>query len=421
MGEYSIVMQSISRRKNKYVVTLLWLSAFLCFFGLFFESTVLKNGVINNNILRTYSILPYIGILLIAIADNAGPRDLYKKKYDDVGVLLYFLLLLISVIALTYMGAWDNKFGYFISIILPSIIIVYRFRQKKNFEDVFDLFVNFLAVACCLMLFTEILDIFTNMSISKWIANFSGIESLIKQSTNYARCVTYLGHPLTSAELLLFFYLFYHISCKLKQRHESFIPAIMALLGIALTQSRTALVLFLVCFLIFNFNNKRIRYIIIILLFIAVAYAFGIFDLVIARFTNGITSGDISSGRNTTLINLISTGQLRFYLLRAQTIMETGAQSRFAVALEYPILRWAFNFGVLIAIPLVLIAFIYPFIIVVRRGNKDIIISLIAIMLEVNSYSGIGDTGIRAFTYYVACVLIINAAIYIDSGKLSKD
>lgn len=397
-------------------ITYFRLSCIICFIGLFITASVFRYCVYNSTILQSYSPLLFTGIIFVYMSDKSFDAELGKQRWSKGDLLCYCVLLFISLGTVIYAHSWSEYYALLFSIIFPSIVTLYKFRSEKNFHDLFSLFLFFLQAAVILMFITEILDVCSDFKVSYWIAQTTGIESLIKQAS-YKRCITYIGHPLYATEIYISYYLFKHIQSKLYGRKESIICFIVPLLGVALTQSKTGIILLTVSFLAFNFNSKKIRYVGIALVLIGSCYMSGIFDSVIDRFILGIEIGDITSARNTVLFRLLSSGELQFGWIKMQSLSEFLASSKIAVALEYSILRWAFRFGLLITIPLVLIAYIFPIIKLIKKRNWDLLICLIVIIVDVNSYAGIGDAGNKALHYYIMAALILNAAHLINCYK----
>lgn len=389
------------------ILTYFRLSCAICFLGLFITASVLRYSIFRSNVLRTYSPLLFIGVILIFITDKKNDCKFGKDRWGDGDLFCYFVLLLTSLGVVIYTHSWSKNFALLLSVIFPSIVVLYRFRSEENYRDIFSMFMCFLNVSVYLMLITGFLDVCLGFKVSYWIAHTTGIDSLIKQAS-FKRCVTYMGHPLYATEIYLSYYIFKHIECKINNRKENIACFIISLLGVALTQSKTGIVLLAASFLVLNIKN--IRYMGIVLLLIGVCYLLGIFDSVIDRFMLGIQTGDITSARNTVLFRLLSSGQLQFGWFKMQSLADFSASSKVEVALEYSVLRWAFRFGLLITIPLVLIAYLLPIIKLVKKKSWDLLVCLMVIIIDVNSYAGIGDAGNKALHYYIMAALIINAA-----------
>lgn len=392
------------------------LSLIVCMFGLFIAGTVLRFVLYSNLTLKTYSPLLFLGTLFIYFTDKGSPYDIGYTRWNKTILKMYAVLGIVALVAFSYLHVWAMEGAVFLTIIVPSVVVAYRFRSSKNLYKAFNMFMLFLKICISFMLVTELLDIVSKFSVTNWIASVTGIESLLKQAT-YNRCVTYMGHPLYSKEIFLSYYLFSHIENMLYKKKETIAPFIVSFLGILLTQSKAGIILVAATFLLFNFNSKRMRYLGMGILIVCIGYVLGIFDSIISRFVSGIEAGDITSGRNTILERLLSSGKLQFGLFKMQRLTDYNSSLKVSVALEYPILRWAFRMGIVIAVILVLISFLYPLIILLRRKQWLLFWCLLIIVIDVNTYAGIGDASNKALHYYIMCTLILNISELVYKQK----
>lgn len=386
--------------------TKLKLYAYIAFSGLFITGSTLRNGVYSNSLLQQNSPLLVIGLVMICLV-KTKERNLYTQKFDKIGILLYTSLIFVSCSFFVIMGSFRSKLMSFISIILPSIVVLYRFQNKEQFYKVFEIWMKLLKLCVTLIVITGVIDILTNYSITHFFAEFTGIASY-SRIARQNRCVSYMGHPLYTAEICLSYYLFVHLRAEMTGEKESIIDFTMALLGAALAQGRTAVILLVVAYLLFNLKWRRLQYIVLGIALLWIGYELHIFDSIIQRFTSAISNGDISAGRNSSLFELITSGSLKLFWFTGQEIYYDGRVTLLGMALEYPILGWAYNYGIFIAIILLTLVFIYPLLIVAFRKQKDLLIALIFIILDVNSYSGIANNGYKPLHFYIMVCLILN-------------
>lgn len=400
-------------------LTKLELYAYIAFGGLFITGSTLRNGIYSNLLLKQHSPLLLIGLLMLCLV-RTKERDLSIQKFDRVGSLLYVLLIFSACSIFVIMGYFREKVMSFISVILPSIIVLYRFQNRQQFYKVFEIWMKLLKFCIILIVITGIIDILTSYSITHFFAEFTGISSYSRIASQ-DRCVSYMGHPLYTGEICLSYYLFSHMRAKMTGEKESIIDFTMALLGAVLAQGRTAVILLSVAYLIFNLKWKRLRYIVFGIILLWIGYKLHIFDSIIQRFIIAINNGDISAGRNSSLFELIRSGSLELFWFRGHEIYYDGSVTLLGMALEYPIVAWAYNYGIFITIILMMLVFIYPILIVSIRKQKDVLIALLFIILNVNSYSGISNNGYKPLHFYIMVCLLLNISkIFYKRNSKSK-
>ena len=98
----------------------------------------------------------------------------------------------------------------------------------------------------------------------------------------------------------------------------------------------------------------------------------------------------------------------------------TRTAEKMIAALEYPLLRWAYLFGIWFSALLGLILFFIPMVKAFQSKNKMIIIVLLILILDVNSYNGITTQSDDMLLYCVAVFLLLNLS-YILRGNKNED
>ena len=152
-------------------------------------------------------------------------------------------------------------------------------------------------------------------------------------------------------------------------------------------------------------------------------YAFGIFDTLIDRVVMGIAAGDITSSRNTKLEEMMRAGIIRYDWFQGHPF-DTGytsyVRASLVVALEYPLLRFAFMYGIAFSALLGIVLFILPVIYVFRKTGAVSALLLALYFFHVNTYSSI----CVAQDGMLRCVLItwmfLCASQFIDYKKRSE-
>ncbi len=402
---------------TKITITNIKIAAFVCFVGIFITGSALfRYGVYSNNTISNYSPLLFAGMLLMWILSNCSECDFSYKGYEKYGVYIYILCCVVSLICFAITNTWNIKKMIFLTIIVPTLMVCFRFKSKKQFLDVYSLWMFFLRFCVVLMLTTQMIDIVTSYGLTNFIAQSTGVESLIKQAGNF-RSVTYMGHPLFTTEIYISYYIFEHMNNKIKNRNDSLRIFIVALIGITLAKSKMGIVCIILCYLLFNRGFKKINRIVLLFAMLLVGYVFGIFDGLLERFMLSIETGDLTTGRNVMLIRYINNGYLKFDFWRGQSISDSAVSRKLVVALEYPILRWAYTMGVLITILLVILVFVYPLIVLIKRKQWDLLCGTVILFAQINSYAGIGEAGNKPAFFYIMCCLILNLSNYFWQEK----
>ena len=385
------------------------LAAFLCFCGIFVTSSALRSLIIPySSALYKFDLLTYIGFFLVIYFDRKLSYESAEFFHKDAVVFYAFAVFIIAFI-FTLNGTWRYWYGGFISIVLPSIIIFYKFYNKYFFWDFFEVFIVFLRIAVIVIYIGIVIDVVNGFIFSKTIAVLSGNYYLVRMAMYYKRTVTFFGHPLFSTEILLAFYVFNHIYVSLIGKKDGVIPFVLAGVGIAFCQSKTGIALILIAFILFNINIDHVVTIISAVLFGYVLYHMGLFDGVISRFTIDLAQGDITSGRNSLLKKYLSNGLLDFHLLEGHPY-----NPRVVTPLEYPILRWAYLMGGISAVLLMFMYFIIPMIKLIHCHKRDILIAFVIISVDVNTYSSLGDSGNYPIFFCILVCILLNLGYFYD-------
>ena len=127
---------------------------------------------------------------------------------------------------------------------------------------------------------------------------------------------------------------------------------------VLLTGSRSAMVC-LLCMIILAYSNaENIKYCIVIIVGLLAFYLAGLFDTVIDRIMIGIKSGDMTSSRNVQLDQLVAAGVIRYDWFTGHEF--DYSNNLLIIALEYPLLRFAFSYGIAFSVLLAIYLFVLP-------------------------------------------------------------
>lgn len=382
------------------------LSSFILCFGLFVAASTIRNGLFRNVLLQRFSPVLFLGVLLIIIACCRSSKERVQNSHDTK-YLVAVLFTALATIALTVSsGGLGEKLSLILSLFAPIPLLCFRLQKKSDLDDVFNIWLRFSRWSVIIIVFMNILDVVSGYAISSFFANYTGISSYFRQLRQH-RCISYMGHPLFTCEILLTHYLLSNVFYSSKGEKTPLIDFFAPLAGIAFARGRVAFLLIIIVFVVSNFERKRAGRIVLGMIILVTLYEIGLFDAVLQRFTNYSFRDDV---RNEAIFSLLSINQLRFYWLKGQSMATILDASILATALEYPILRWAYCFGILVSVLLSVICFVWPILKCVRAKNKMVLFVLLALIADVNSYSSLGDAGMKQVPFYVAVFLLLNAA-----------
>ena len=120
---------------------------------------------------------------------------------------------------------------------------------------------------------------------------------------------------------------------------------------------------------------------------------YGVLDLVLERFADGIEQGDLTTGRVSSLTSLMKDGILKFYLLKAQDGNLVNNSEAMIAALENPILRWAFRDGIIFAALMTAGVLVVPFFRIMKIGTIRITLLFLIFLITINTFDTICTIG----------------------------
>lgn len=387
------------------------LSTVICLIGVFVTGTVLRYGIYDIDYLQKYSPLMILGFVLVCSYSRGKSKDISYKRFDRK-ILPEYILLVCYCFILSFLQEEVRAYLQINVFIATSVIIaLFRFRDSGEYIGILKIWVSFLRLCVIIMICGELIDVLQNMAMTRFIADFSGLASLTRMYQK-GRSVTYMGHSLFSAEIYLIYYCFEYILCKIEKTKQRKWSLIISLIGVALTQARSTFVLLLLLIMILNMQTGKIKNIILFLLSVVIIYKLGFLNGILDRIAFGIANGDISSGRNTSIQLLLSTGKLDIRWFSGHIGYDETA-TLLNMSLEYPILAWAYCYGIFGAIIFVVILFLYPLVKAFIRKQRELLVIEVVIMLCVNSFAGLSTCGIQPFVYYITLCMLINTSNYL--------
>lgn len=395
---------------------------FLICIGLLFMPSTIRTSALHSE-WALINVASWLGIILLTKRYyNGGKVSVSKNGKLGVAnpiwiVLLVALFAMESLMLPEFTATSEVKYIY--ATILP-IYILYSVVDDDDIICYTKLFSRLLTVASTIVVICGLMDMFLGVGIGNSIAIFTNAASLI-ESIRQGRMVSYFGHPLLTAEIMILTFSFNTLVNYCIEKKSIFYTvyySLISVIGIGMCGGKTGLVLIAVEFALLYVNKKGLKYFIIVAAAVYWAYRYGLLDTVIGRFIAGFESGDITTGRNTALLRVIQGGVLRFNLLIGHAGMNLS--ERMIAALEYPPLRWAYLFGVWFSVLMCVVLFAIPAIKILKNKNIKIFIVFLILVLDVNSYNGITTQSDQMLLYCVSVFLLLNLS-YAVRGNGNED
>lgn len=393
---------------------------FLVCVGLLFTPDRMRTSVLHSE-WGLINVFSWIGIVLLTKKFYRNGKITVSKKEKKGVMNPIWLLLLIFLFALESIFLSRFEIVVTIKYIYATIMPVFILYMVLNSNEIIcytEMFSDLLTVVSTIVVICGLLDLLLGTGIGEFIAKFTDVASL-KESIRQGRMVSYFGHPLLTAEIMLLMFSFNTVvNFCLKKRSLLYTVyySLIGILGVGMCGGKAGLLLIMTEFVLLYTNKKGLKYVPIIVVVAYCAFRYGLLDVVIKRFIMGFTSGDMTTGRNTSLTLVLRSGELEFNWFLGHT--GTTLSERMIAALEYPPLRWAYLFGIWFSVLMCIILFLIPAIKVLKSRNMRIFTVLLVLMLEVNSYNGITTQFDHMLLYCVSVFLLLNLSYTIgESGN----
>lgn len=342
---------------------------------LFITIIIISQGIrtIFNNLMRT-SIFNYdlIPIMLIII------QVFYKRNKLDKNNIIFILLITgLLIISFIYNGYSFTQFLRSIfGFILPLYILLINYKDidiKYTFPKLIKIFNIYIIINILFQIIFSIED-----------GRTGGI----------------IGHPLTAGWYYAMYISFNCIYSKyFKPKGDIFIikDIAIALLGTVLASGRISMIIVLVLAIIYVVScckYKSISYIIIPIAIILFLRSSLVNEYIWQKFVFAASYGDITNGR--------LLGFRKMILLNIHPNIFTGMGIGYSnylsivlfktVNFENPMLMFAFDYGILTVVFLIIIILIRPVIIFFRKRNFLILANFILIFIIPFTYNGLAES-----------------------------
>lgn len=311
-------------------------------------------------------------------------------KYKMSRTISVFKLLLIAACG-CLLHMTEAPISVYIAEWAPLLILLV-IVPETIFPSLFNGFLKILNVSVAAIAACAVLDLLTGFAVSRAIGTFYDIESLAWLNSS-GRLVSFVGHSLLTAEIALaYFALNIFASEAMNLRTNKILITLVAVVIVVLTGSRSAAIVLASMILITFVNAQNVRYVVVIVFGMLLLYLFGVFDTLFDRIAMGISAGDMTSSRNTKLDEMTRAGIISYEWFRGHPF-DSGYSSyvtaSLVIALEYPLLRFAFMYGIAFSLLVGILLFVLPVIYVFRKTGAIPALLLALYFFHVNTYSSI--------------------------------
>lgn len=400
MDEYFIKGGFMKIKLSIENATKLWM------FGLLFTPYILRSKFMPD-VFAAGNFISLLGMILAL--HKVGKRTDNFEKIIMIFVAFSFMLCVINS------ADMRSIVKIILSTFLPiGILHISRIENNRGYI-IFKTALIFFNVMAYILLFIVVIDFLTNHSMSTNIASFLNTQSVIGQARDN-RLVSFFGHSLNSMLFMLGYFILHILDALYVSKHRKILaPTIISMIVIAATGSKTGLILIMATIIICYGNRKMVKYIPIMAVAVFVMFKYGVLDLVLGRLSIGIQSGDITTDRVTYLTRLMKTGAISFDLFKGHDASLINNSVAMIGALENPILRWAFRYGVLFAALMSISILIIPLLKVIKIGKVRIALLAVIYIIAINAFDTICSIGDSMLMYCTVIVLITIA------GKITSD
>lgn len=379
------------------------------FFGRYIRGIFLISEIANINALGFFSCI-YMGIQYIKTKGAIFSKSTFKF------IILFIILNLLFFYSEIINGKELKSIGKcYIGLIIPLLIIQIKFQNFFVFKIFFERFLKVFNSVIYVLFICAIIDYFTKGALASVIFGIINNDTLLSISKT-GRFVSILGHPLFNTELFIAFFGLNVIKQKYftKEKNTRFIY--IALLGVLFTASKTGVVLMIIAIIVLNVSkpSKMFPLLLLVLLF----YYLGFFDLFLER----LFSGSLTSNRAEKWIQIVADKDIILNWLNGHgngsVFQLNNNYIHASAAFEYPLRLYAYEFGLLFTIIISTLLFIIPILKLLRNNQYILLILLLTLIIDVNTYNGIGLYHDYMYVYCTFLCIYLNISKFIDKGLL---
>lgn len=366
----------------------------------------------------------YVNVLYLVVGSIFLIKHLVKKQ---INFIVFFIVSLFSAIVLmngkiSLNYSTVNIVLTITSLILPLLFICIRVNREEAIA-ILGRFLKWFNILITILLVVGMTDYVTNSSIQMFLAStiFQGkwMDDLIRleNSTGIYRYYSFIGHPLTNARYFLVFFILNNIYVRNSNQYllNRYFIIIVTLLGLVLSGSKTAMLLG-VLLIIFCSNITKYKWFFytIVIIFLFVFYNTPLFqENLMQRYADGVSKGDLSTGRNEMIELLIDKGgELPNIFLGGgygYSRMVAKSLNGGILNFEYPSIMLAYDYGYFNTIIIYICILIYPIIIFLKYRDILSLFSFIALTVMVNGNNGLANLDGDSMAQLCFIVLIMKS------------
>lgn len=399
------------RRESILIVNKCTLFSLLIGCGILLFNASIRN-VISGSMLMAFN-LPVYFAFLCCVPKSHGVMEL-SRSFLSRRVTIWLGIILLMLGSMARNGVIKPHF--IISIAVPIIVGYIEIWRSEDIRRIFCIWIIILNSVLAIVAVGGVIDVLFGYPVTEFFTELYHTEAILQMRIDEpSRIISVLGHPLFGSEIGLIGCICNYIDVKfLKTQKRPMLGYFYGIVVIALSGSKTAFLLALVIALMLSSGHHKMRNFLLLAIAGYVVYALGLFDIILGRFIHGIESGDITTGRNVRLLELYQTGMLefKFFSGHAEELSE-----RFIIALEYPLLRLSYKYGVIFAICISLVIFVRPLVLIFKRRQNVLGLCLLLLIVDVNTYSGLVATGDGMLLYNIMLFFILNLSKYMYSNE----
>lgn len=358
-------------------------------------------GLIFGEVGSAVNVLAWLGILRLFMSGNVK-RTIMTQRVQPV-LLATFMTLFLMI------GASEINEHLLLDIwaYIPPLFLIYCSVETDlnvTTEELLSMWCKFLNIAVILILTCGGIDMISNLSASRFFAEFYGVRSYFGLLSE-GRSVTFYGHALVTATIVMAAFCSNFMLGVLRNKKIAWGFLLLYIAAMASTTSKSGIVLLLLAIVITSVKAGYRRNILLVLVALAATYMFGLLDAVILRFIEGYRSGDVTTGRNDSLRALIGSANMTFHLFQGHEFDNSNIQ--LIAALEYPLLRFAYKYGIVFAFMFAVGFFGFPLMKLLASRRYPVLSIWLMFAVSVNTYSGIATYSDILLIYSITTMLLM--------------
>lgn len=314
-------------------------------------------------------------------------------------MFLYIVFLIIYVFIVDYLGNHDSissivrNIGMFF---LPLFLVTVK-RKSVEFKDIFLSSLKTINIFVIIIFIVGIIDIFIGFSIMKFVG--TSIAPLLNvwiednaKLISY-RYTSYMGHPLFTKELFIYFFLLNNIYYKKYKEKllSGIIITSISLIGVLLTGSKVGIILILLCIIGTQSKKGKFKCAIASLILVIIVYTMGFFNTVLLRFQ----SGSLTTGRSEGWEYIMNYNFIKYKIFTGygeslhSLLGGVVGESCATAGLEYPLRILLYKYGLFCLSMIVICIIIYPIVCLLKNKEFYVLFAFIIKLIDVNTYNGL--------------------------------